>query len=115
MDIGQSSFIALRRDGKLVFFGVLFLPQERRCSGELLGRPEKDHPLQIRAMYELRQILPEAEWDQVRLLIIGGCRGQEDERLVQARPQYSHLKIKAVLVRLSFSQIAILRNRFRSA
>jgi alpha-1,2-mannosyltransferase len=49
-----------------------------------LCRPEKDHPLQIKAMYELRQILPEAEWDKVRLVLIGGCRGQEDERLVQA-------------------------------
>ena len=46
-------------------------------------RPEKDHPLQIKAMYELRQILSEEEWDQVRLLIIGGCRGHEDEKLVQ--------------------------------
>jgi hypothetical protein len=77
-DHRQSSFSALlRRNEKFVF--------RRFFTTELLDRPEKDHPLQIRAMYELRQILPEAEWDQVRLLIIGGCRGQEDERLVQAR------------------------------
>lgn len=28
-------------------------------------RPEKDHPLQLRAMYELRQLVPENVWDNV--------------------------------------------------
>jgi alpha-1,2-mannosyltransferase len=28
-------------------------------------RPEKDHPLQLRAMYELRQLIPEKVWDNV--------------------------------------------------
>lgn len=46
-------------------------------------RPEKDHPLQIRAMFELRQILPEDKWDKVRLIIVGGCRNAEDESRVQ--------------------------------
>jgi hypothetical protein len=72
----------LRRNGKLVFLAFVFTT-DKKIAGNCWDRPEKDHPLQIRAMYELRQILPEAEWDQVRLLIIGGCRGQEDERLVQ--------------------------------
>jgi hypothetical protein len=53
-------------------------------------------------MYELRQILPEAEWDQVRLLIIGGCRGQEDERLVQvsSNPEFGPFKalVKGILI-----------------
>ncbi len=69
-----------------LFFWRCFFTTGEKIAGNCCIRPEKDHPLQIRAMYELRQILPEAEWDQVRLLIIGGCRGQEDERLVQARP-----------------------------
>lgn len=28
-------------------------------------RPEKDHALQIRAMFNLRQIVTESEWEQV--------------------------------------------------
>lgn len=46
-------------------------------------RPEKDHPLQIKAMFELRQILSEEDWSRVRLVMVGGCRGKEDWRLVQ--------------------------------
>jgi len=46
-------------------------------------RPEKDHPLQIKAMFELRQILCEEDWDRVRLIIVGGCRGKEDWKMVQ--------------------------------
>jgi hypothetical protein len=32
-------------------------------------RPEKDHPLQLRAMYELRQLVPEDVWDKVSKLL----------------------------------------------
>ena len=46
-------------------------------------RPEKDHPLQIKAMFELRQILSEEDWARVRLVIVGGCRGRDDWTLVQ--------------------------------
>ena len=46
-------------------------------------RPEKDHPLQIKAMFELRQIITEEEWAKVKLVIVGGCRNQEDWKLVQ--------------------------------
>ena len=46
-------------------------------------RPEKDHPLQIKMMFELRQVLPEEEWNKVKLVIIGGCRNKVDETLVQ--------------------------------
>ena len=46
-------------------------------------RPEKDHPLQIKAMFELRQILAEEDWERVKLVIIGGCRGHDDWKLVQ--------------------------------
>ena len=38
-----------------------------------------DHSeLQIKVMFELRQILAEEDWDRVKLVIVGGCRGQED-------------------------------------
>jgi len=30
-------------------------------------RPEKDHPLMLRAMFELRSILKEEVWERVRL------------------------------------------------
>ena len=46
-------------------------------------RPEKDHVLQIKAMFELRQILSEEDWRKTRLVIIGGCRGQDDWKLLQ--------------------------------
>jgi len=46
-------------------------------------RPEKDHVLQIKAMFELRQILPEKDWQRTKLVIIGGCRGQDDWKLLQ--------------------------------
>merc|ERR1719483_1905101 len=46
-------------------------------------RPEKDHPLQIKAIFELRQILPEDDWDRVKLVIVGGCRGKEDWKMVK--------------------------------
>ena len=32
-------------------------------------RPEKDHPLQLRAMYELRQLVSEDMWDKVSKLL----------------------------------------------
>jgi hypothetical protein len=32
-------------------------------------RPEKDHPLQLRAMYELQQLVPEDMWDKVSNLL----------------------------------------------
>merc|ERR1712013_606768 len=41
------------------------------------------HPLQIKAMFELRQILAEEDWERVKLVIVGGCRGQDDWKLVQ--------------------------------
>jgi len=46
-------------------------------------RPEKDHVLQIKAMFELRQILTEEDWEKTKLVIIGGCRGPDDWKLLQ--------------------------------
>ena len=63
-------------------FVTLYLMQVRILSiGQF--RLEKDHPLQIKAMFELRQIITEEEWANVRLVIVGGCRNQEDWKLVQ--------------------------------
>lgn len=42
-------------------------------------RPEKNHPLMLRAMYELRSIVKEDVWEKTRLVFIGSCRNAEDE------------------------------------
>ena len=34
-------------------------------------------------MFELRQILPEKDWQRTKLVIIGGCRGQDDWKPLQ--------------------------------
>ncbi|XP_011877575.1 PREDICTED: GDP-Man:Man(3)GlcNAc(2)-PP-Dol alpha-1,2-mannosyltransferase isoform X2 [Vollenhovia emeryi] len=46
-------------------------------------RPEKNHPLMLRAMFELRSILTEEVWENVKLICIGSCRDAEDERRVK--------------------------------
>eukprot|EP00980_Cylindrotheca_fusiformis_P008529 scaffold1807_cov140-Cylindrotheca_fusiformis.AAC.21 len=46
-------------------------------------RPEKDHPLQIKALARLLEKHPEHA-KQVKLLLIGSCRNDEDERRVAA-------------------------------
>lgn len=42
-------------------------------------RPEKNHPLMLKAMYELRSIVEEEIWEKTRLILIGSCRNFEDE------------------------------------
>lgn len=46
-------------------------------------RPEKDHPLQLRSMYQLRQCVPEELWDRICLVFVGSCRGADDEARVK--------------------------------
>ncbi|CAL1681548.1 unnamed protein product [Lasius platythorax] len=46
-------------------------------------RPEKNHPLMLRAMFELRSILKEEIWERVKLICIGSCRDAEDEARVK--------------------------------
>nr|CAD7601495.1 unnamed protein product [Timema genevievae] len=45
-------------------------------------RPEKDHPLQLHALHRLRDILPVELWDNIKLVIIGSCRNEDDQRRV---------------------------------
>ena len=45
-------------------------------------RPEKDHPAQLRALYELFQAHPEYR-ETVRLILIGGSRNAEDAARVE--------------------------------
>ncbi|RLU19736.1 hypothetical protein DMN91_008293 [Ooceraea biroi] len=46
-------------------------------------RPEKNHPLMLRTMFELRSILKEQVWERVKLICIGSCRDAEDEMRVK--------------------------------
>lgn len=48
-------------------------------------RPEKDHPLMLQAMYELRNLLVKNEvlWNKIKLVLVGSCRNAEDEERVQ--------------------------------
>lgn len=60
-------------------------------------RPEKDHPLQLQAMYELRSLLINDEklWNKLRLVIVGSCRDKEDmERMTNMRDLSKHLSLE---------------------
>lgn len=57
-------------------------------------RPEKNHPLILNALYELRSIIDEKVWDNLRLVLIGSCRNREDEIRVKDMQDLSkHLSI----------------------
>ncbi|XP_058463028.1 GDP-Man:Man(3)GlcNAc(2)-PP-Dol alpha-1,2-mannosyltransferase isoform X1 [Malaya genurostris] len=60
-------------------------------------RPEKDHPLQLQAMYELRTLLnkDEALWNRLRLMIVGSCRDEEDRERVKNMQDFAkHLSLE---------------------
>jgi alpha-1,2-mannosyltransferase len=49
-------------------------------------RPEKDHPTQLRAFAELLEAHPQYQSgaNSAKLVLIGGCRNEEDEARVDA-------------------------------
>lgn len=60
-------------------------------------RPEKDHPLQLQAMYELRSLLIDDEvmWNKLKLIIVGSCRNADDyERLKNMEDLSKHLSLE---------------------
>ncbi|KAH8405420.1 hypothetical protein KR222_011524, partial [Zaprionus bogoriensis] len=60
-------------------------------------RPEKNHPLQLQVLYELRTLLArdEALWNRIRLVIVGSCRNEEDyERLKNIQDLAKHLSLE---------------------
>lgn len=60
-------------------------------------RPEKDHPLQLQAMYELRTLLVNNEdlWNKIKLIIAGSCRNDNDyERLKNMQDLAKHLSLE---------------------
>ncbi|XP_050305996.1 GDP-Man:Man(3)GlcNAc(2)-PP-Dol alpha-1,2-mannosyltransferase [Anthonomus grandis grandis] len=46
-------------------------------------RPEKDHPLQLQALYDLREIIADNVFENVTLVLCGSCRNQEDSNRVK--------------------------------
>ncbi|XP_063600803.1 GDP-Man:Man(3)GlcNAc(2)-PP-Dol alpha-1,2-mannosyltransferase-like [Penaeus indicus] len=46
-------------------------------------RPEKDHPLQLESFQKLCETLDPADREHVRLVLIGGCRNNEDQQRVE--------------------------------
>ena len=80
-------------------------------------RPEKDHALQIRAMFELRQLLPENKWDQVKLVLVGGVRNAQDQKRVDdLRDLSRHLAVEENVIfktNLTFDELcAEMQNAF---
>ncbi|KRG06812.1 GDP-Man:Man(3)GlcNAc(2)-PP-Dol alpha-1,2-mannosyltransferase isoform X1 [Drosophila mojavensis] len=60
-------------------------------------RPEKNHPLQLQVLYELRTLLAkdEALWNRIKLVIVGSCRHEEDyERLHNMEDLAKHLSLE---------------------
>ncbi|ALC45198.1 CG11306 [Drosophila busckii] len=60
-------------------------------------RPEKNHPLQLQILYELRTLLARDEdlWNQIRLIIVGSCRNEEEyERLQNMKDLAKHLSLE---------------------
>ncbi|KAM7357389.1 ALG11 alpha-1,2-mannosyltransferase [Cochliomyia hominivorax] len=60
-------------------------------------RPEKDHPLQLQAMYELRTLLIHNEdlWNKIQLIIVGSCRNEADyQRLKNMQDLTKHLSLE---------------------
>ncbi|XP_059062375.1 GDP-Man:Man(3)GlcNAc(2)-PP-Dol alpha-1,2-mannosyltransferase [Achroia grisella] len=60
-------------------------------------RPEKDHPLMLQALYELRNLLVKNEllWNKIKLILVGSCRNAEDEERVQNLKDLSkHLSLE---------------------
>lgn len=58
-------------------------PEKIRILSLAQFRPEKDHPLQLQALYELREIVPEEVFEKVTLVMCGSCRNADDARLVK--------------------------------
>lgn len=59
------------------------LPEKIRILSLAQFRPEKDHPLQVQALYELREIVPEELFNRVTLVLCGSCRDSDDGNRVK--------------------------------
>lgn len=58
-------------------------------------RPEKDHALQLQALYELREMVPEEIFERTTLVLIGSCRNDEDQiRVKDLKDLSKHLSLE---------------------
>lgn len=58
-------------------------PEKIRILSLAQFRPEKDHPLQLQALYELREIVPEELFSNITLVLCGSCRNADDAQRVK--------------------------------
>ncbi|XP_018324805.1 GDP-Man:Man(3)GlcNAc(2)-PP-Dol alpha-1,2-mannosyltransferase [Agrilus planipennis] len=58
-------------------------------------RPEKDHPLQLQALYELREIISEELFSNITLVLCGSCRNSDDAiRVKDLKDLSKHLSLE---------------------
>ncbi|VEN53205.1 unnamed protein product [Callosobruchus maculatus] len=70
-------------------------PEKIRIMSLAQFRPEKDHPLQLQAMYELREIVPEEVFSNITLVLCGSCRDNNDAKRVKDLKDFSmHLSLE---------------------
>lgn len=65
------------------------IPLQRKMNGKIKivsvaqFRKEKNHPLQLKSMYQLRQLVSEDTWNNLELVLIGSTRNVKDEEWLQ--------------------------------
>nr|XP_022910599.1 GDP-Man:Man(3)GlcNAc(2)-PP-Dol alpha-1,2-mannosyltransferase [Onthophagus taurus] len=70
-------------------------PENIRILSLAQFRPEKDHQLQIQAMYELREIISEVDFERITLVLCGSCRNEDDTIRVKDLKDFSkHLSLE---------------------
>lgn len=58
-------------------------------------RPEKDHAMQLQALYELREIIPDDLFEHITLVLAGSCRNDDDSNRVRdLRDLSKHLSLE---------------------
>lgn len=58
-------------------------------------RPEKDHPLQLQALYNLREVISDQVFEKVTLVLCGSCRNEDDSKRVKDLQDFAmHLSLE---------------------
>lgn len=71
------------------------VPEKIRILSLAQFRPEKDHPLQLQSLYELREIVPEDLFTNITLVLCGSCRNNDDNNRVKDLKDLSkHLSLE---------------------
>lgn len=70
-----------------------YRPRKIRILSLAQFRPEKDHPLQLQSLYELREIYN--DFDNITLVLCGSCRNSEDStRVADLKDLSKHLSLE---------------------